>query len=337
VQAAPNQPLPTRPRPPPPTLCAPAQTGFTTDRSNPKYDYAARRAALRATWFPPSQRALDELQAASGLVVRFVIGHSADAAAEGAVRSEAAAHGGFLRLPLQEGYDSLTNKTLTFLRHVAATYDAAYVIKADDDVYLRLDRVPPAVAQWGAAGADYVGCMKTGPIYTSRSQRWFEPQYAVLGGKSYFAHCWGTLYALSGGAAAAVAAMPPGAMRFFANEDVTVGAWMLALNVRHLDDRRLCQTACNEAAVAVYDMPQCAGLCDAAARLPELHAAPQVSAGERGGGRGGALEAAPAGRSSVADARRAHIVPAVQCNTPATRPDGTLPTLPAAIDFTLER
>lgn len=35
------------------------QTGFTTDLTNPKYNYEARRRALRATWFPGSR---DELQ-----------------------------------------------------------------------------------------------------------------------------------------------------------------------------------------------------------------------------------------------------------------------------------
>lgn len=39
---------------------------------------------------------------------------------------------------------------------------------------------------------------------------------------------------LSGRVAADLAAMRPGALRNFANEDVTVGSWMLAMNVRHL-------------------------------------------------------------------------------------------------------
>lgn len=33
------------------------QTGFTTDR-RPKYDYEARRRALRASWFPGSRQEL---------------------------------------------------------------------------------------------------------------------------------------------------------------------------------------------------------------------------------------------------------------------------------------
>jgi len=58
--------------------------------------------------------------------------------------------------------------------------------------------------------------MKNGPVYADRAQRWFEPAHALLGAE-YFTHAWGSLYVLSGRAAAA-AALPPGALRFFNNE-----------------------------------------------------------------------------------------------------------------------
>lgn len=37
--------------------------------------------------------------------------------------------------------------------------------------------------------------------------------------------------------------------------DVTIGAWLLAFNATHWDDRRLCETNCTESSVAVYDIP----------------------------------------------------------------------------------
>ena len=156
--------------------CRLPQTGFTTD-PRPKYNYEARRAALRASWVPPTQAALDRcergakgsqggtgwravgrmsadapcsshwlalwalehlcsiqqhdaptrlpahppaclcrLEAEQGIVVRFVIGHSPDAAREAQVAAEEAEHGGFLRLPLTEGYAGLPTKTIMFLR-----------------------------------------------------------------------------------------------------------------------------------------------------------------------------------------------------------------------------
>jgi hypothetical protein len=247
------------------------QTGFTTNRLNPKYDYLRRRQALRASWFPANRTALAAFEASSEIILRFVAGHSADATAEEELNEEEAQFGGFMRLPLQEEYQSLTNKTLTFFRHVAQTYDADYIIKLDDDVYARLDRLGAAVAQWRSAGVDYVGCMKRGPIHKSPTLRWYEPKHVLLG-DSYFTHCWGSAYALSQRAAHIISTVPADSLRFFANEDVTIGSWMIAFNVTHYHDQRLCAPACTDSSLVVYDFPKCAGLCDPPARLAELHA-----------------------------------------------------------------
>ncbi len=64
----------------------------------------------------------------------------------------------------QEAYLSLANKTLMFLSEAARQYDAQYIVKVDDDVYLRLDRIPHAISQWrdihaGVCG-HHKGCLK---------------------------------------------------------------------------------------------------------------------------------------------------------------------------------
>ena len=51
----------------------------------------------------------------------------------------------------------------------------------------------------------------------------------------------------------------PSSFRFFINEDVTVGAWMLAMNVNHEDNRDLCDPTCKSTSVAVWDIPKCSG------------------------------------------------------------------------------
>ena len=40
--------------------------------------------------------------------------------------------------------------------------------------------------------------------------------------------------------------------------DVTVGSWMLAFNVTHFDDRRLCEPACSATSIAVCVPPHMA-------------------------------------------------------------------------------
>lgn len=52
-------------------------------------------------------------------------------------------------MTLQEQYNSLTNKTVAFLTLITSIYAPQYIVKADDDVYLRVDRIPYAVKQWG--------------------------------------------------------------------------------------------------------------------------------------------------------------------------------------------
>lgn len=47
--------------------------------------------------------------------------------------------------------------------------------------------------------------------------------------------------------------------RMFSNEDVTIGAWMLAMNVNHEDNRALCEPECTQSSVAVWDIPKCSG------------------------------------------------------------------------------
>lgn len=49
--------------------------------------------------------------------------------------------------------------------------------------------------------------------------------------------------------------------RMFSNEDVTIGAWMLAMNVNHENNHELCATDCTATSIAVWDIPKCSGWC----------------------------------------------------------------------------
>lgn len=75
--------------------------------------------------------------------------------------------GGVVRL--QDHYKTLAFKTLAFWQLVIEQYDAKYIIKVDDDNYVRLDRLAIAVRQWDdqGAGAPLAGstacCLKAGP------------------------------------------------------------------------------------------------------------------------------------------------------------------------------
>ena len=251
------------------------QSGVTSSgMEKTDYDYADRRSTIRDTWLRTKDEAFQKKLADHGIVVKFVMGHALDEASEEALVRESRIHGDLLRLDLKESYDNLAEKSHAFFKAVMASYDPSYIIKVDDDVYFKLSRLPSIVQHWTSIGADYIGCMKTGEIQMDPKFKWFEPQHTLLGDASYFAHTWGSVYVLSGAAAQAMLEINKEHLRFFANEDVTVGAWMLALDMKHYDDRRLCLSACGTAGIAVMDMPH-PGLKHVHKRMLELDSTPE--------------------------------------------------------------
>ena len=67
---------------------------------------------------------------------------------------------------MQECYRCLPDKTLAFLIEVNRKWDAKWIAKIDDDVYLTPNRLLRAVPQWDSINADYVGCMKSNDVCT---------------------------------------------------------------------------------------------------------------------------------------------------------------------------
>lgn len=112
------------------------------------------------------------------MVLRFAIGNP-PAELELEIQQEEDASGPFLRIPgkarllsgvslaqecarrrmsrapvqVQDTYKTLTFKTVAFWEVVAQHFSVQYVIKVDDDSYVRLDRLAIAIGQWQAMGA----------------------------------------------------------------------------------------------------------------------------------------------------------------------------------------
>lgn len=91
----------------------------------------------------------------------------------------------------------MIEKMLAFYRVLSAQYDARWVIKADDDVYLSPLRLTAAAAQWDRMGAEYVGCMKQGAVLSQPDHIWFEPVAPLLGSK-YYLHALGAVFVVAG-------------------------------------------------------------------------------------------------------------------------------------------
>lgn len=229
-----------------------------------------RRKALRETWMPSDPEGLFRLEQATGLAFRFIIGKTADSRKMAELNEEIKKYNDFVRIDFEEEYLNLPKKTLAFFKAAYLLFDADFYVKADDDIYLRPDRLATLLAKDRTSSRTYLGCMKKGPVITDPKLKWYEPQGYMLGSE-YFKHAYGPIYALSSEVVASLAMARNDSFRYFINEDVTIGAWMLAMNVNHEDNRDLCDSKCTATSIAVWDIPKCSGLCKAAEKLRELH------------------------------------------------------------------
>ncbi|KAL1204373.1 putative beta-1,3-galactosyltransferase 12 [Cardamine amara subsp. amara] len=234
------------------------------------FDSGDRRASLRSTWFPSDPDALLRLEQATGLAFRFVIGRSKDAKKMAELEKEIKKYRDFVLLDVEEEYLRLPYKTLAYFKAAFQLFEADYYVKADDDIYLRPDRLATLLAKERLHSRTYIGCMKKGPVITDPKLKWYEKQGNLIGNE-YFLHAYGPIYILSVEIVASLAAARNGSLRMFNNEDVSIGSWMLSMDVHHEDNRALCDPRCTPKSIAVWDIPKCSGLCNPESRLKELH------------------------------------------------------------------
>uniref|UniRef100_A0A7C9E1V6 Hexosyltransferase n=1 Tax=Opuntia streptacantha TaxID=393608 RepID=A0A7C9E1V6_OPUST len=229
-----------------------------------------RRRALRQTWLPPDRDGLQRLEEATGLAFRFIIGRTSQEWKMSQLKEEVSVHDDFVLLDIEEEYSKLPYKTLAFFKAAYSLFDSEFYVKADDDIYLRPDRLSLLLAKERSNPQTYIGCMKKGPVFTDPNLKWYEP-LAYLLGKEYFLHAYGPIYALSAKVVRSLISLRNDSFRMFSNEDVTIGSWMLAMNVNHENNHALCSSECTSSSIAVWDIPKCSGLCDPEKKMLELH------------------------------------------------------------------
>ncbi|OMP04398.1 Glycosyl transferase, family 31 [Corchorus olitorius] len=209
---------------------------------NTAFSSRKRRDSVRATWMPQGEER-KKLEEEKGIIMRFVIGHSATSGGilDRAIEAEDRKHGDFLRLEHVEGYLELSAKTKTYFATAAALWDADFYVKVDDDVHVNIATLGATLARHRSKPRVYIGCMKSGPVLAQKGVRYHEPEYWKFGeeGNRYFRHATGQLYAISKDLASYIS-INQHVLHKYANEDVSLGSWFIGLDVEHIDDRRLC-------------------------------------------------------------------------------------------------
>ncbi|KVI06701.1 protein of unknown function DUF4094 [Cynara cardunculus var. scolymus] len=299
------------------------QKAFVVIGINTAFSSKKRRDSVRETWMPTEQilthplvnaceyhwakdplafpRAkLNKLAKEKGIIVRFVIGHSATPGGvlDRAIDAEEEKYQDFLRLNHVEGYHELSTKTRVYFSTAVSIWDAEFYVKVDDDVHVNLGMLVTALARYRSKPRTYIGCMKSGPVLfqksvnffssfvysysfinfrmpspkynkigtkyychvknlvpflsrrmlakclleteLSRGVRYHEPEYWKFGeeGNKYFRHATGQIYAISKDLAAYISSNS-GILHRYANEDVSLGSWLIGLDVQHIDDRSI--------------------------------------------------------------------------------------------------
>ncbi|CAM0955407.1 unnamed protein product [Alopecurus aequalis] len=250
---------------------------------NTAFSSKKRRDSLRDTWVPRGEK-LRRLEKEKGIVVRFVIGHSATpgGALDRAIDVEEAETRDFMRLDHVEGYHELSSKTRIYFATAVATWDAAFYVKVDDDVHVNLGMLTNRLARYRTTPRVYVGCMKSGPVLSQKGVKYHEPESWKFGdeGNKYFRHATGQIYAISRDLASYISINQP-ILHRFANEDVSLGAWLIGLEVEHVDDRSLCcatppdcewKKQAGNVCAASFDW-SCSGICKSVDRMRAIHSA----------------------------------------------------------------
>ncbi|KMT12752.1 hypothetical protein BVRB_4g088460 [Beta vulgaris subsp. vulgaris] len=248
---------------------------------NTAFSSRKRRDSVRATWMPQGEKR-KKLEEEKGIIMRFVIGHSATAGGilDKAVEAEDQKHGDFLRLEHVEGYLELSAKTKIYFATAVAKWDAEFYVKVDDDVHVNIATLGATLIRHRSKPRLYIGCMKSGPVLAQKGVRYHEPEHWKFGddGNKYFRHATGQLYAISRDLATYIS-INQHVLHKYANEDVSLGAWFIGLDVEHIDDRRLCcgtppdcewKAQAGNVCVASFDWT-CSGVCKSVERMKEVH------------------------------------------------------------------
>ncbi|XP_021893822.1 probable beta-1,3-galactosyltransferase 2 isoform X2 [Carica papaya] len=167
---------------------------------NTAFSSRKRRDSVRATWMPQGEKR-KKLEEEKGIIIRFVIGHSATSGGilDRAVEAEDRKHGDIMKLDHVEGYLELSAKTKIYFATAVSLWDADFYVKVDDDVHVNIATLGETLVRHRSKPRVYIGCMKSGPVLSQKGVRYHEPEYWKFGeaGNRYFRHATGQLYAIS--------------------------------------------------------------------------------------------------------------------------------------------
>ncbi|XP_054788204.1 hydroxyproline O-galactosyltransferase HPGT1-like [Prosopis cineraria] len=209
------------------------------------------RDAIRKAWMGTGA-ALKKMEDNKGIVARFVIGRSANRGdqLDRDIDRENRQTNDFMILDNHvEANEELPKKAKLFFALAADKWEAEFYAKVNDDVYVNIDALGATLATHLDKPRVYIGCMKSGEVFSEPNHKWYEPEWWKFGDKkSYFRHASGEMYVISR-ALAKFILINRSILRTYAHDDVSAGSWFLGLDVKHVDEGKFCCSSWSSGAI----------------------------------------------------------------------------------------
>ncbi|KAL8581846.1 hypothetical protein ACOMHN_010220 [Nucella lapillus] len=186
-----------------------------------------QRNTIRKTWVSDAP--------ADSILVKFVIGtRNVSEEALQSINREQFLHNDLLLFPtFAESYANLTTKLLYTLQWVDLTMDYKYLLKADDDSYVRVGLIlkelrhkPSERLYWG---------FFNGRAHVKKSGKWAEKAWFLC--DRYLPYALGGGYVLSSDLVHYVSTNNQ-FLQHYLSEDVSLGTWLASLKIDRIHDER---------------------------------------------------------------------------------------------------
>ncbi|KAJ0267198.1 Hydroxyproline O-galactosyltransferase HPGT1 [Hirschfeldia incana] len=220
--------------------------GIMTSFGNKK-----KRDAVRQAWMGTGA-SLKKIETEKGVIARFVIGRSANKgdSMDKSIDSENSQSDDFVILDdVVEAPEEASKKVKLFFAYAAERWDAQFYAKAIDNIYVNIDALGSTLAAHLENPRAYIGCMKSGEVFSEPNQKWYEPEWWKFGDKkAYFRHAYGEMYVITH-ALASFVSINRDILHSYAHDDVSTGSWFMGLDVKHVDEGKLCCSAWSSEAI----------------------------------------------------------------------------------------
>ncbi|XXG68354.1 hypothetical protein AAC387_Pa06g1461 [Persea americana] len=206
-------------------------------------NHFAERMAIRKTWMQSAAIKSSEV------VARFFVALNQRNEVNAALKKEADYFGDTLIIPFMDRYELVVLKTLAICEYGVYNLSAAYIMKSDDDTFIRVDSVLKEIDRVKSKSSLYMGNLNLmhRPL---RSGKW-AVTYEEWPEAVYPPYANGPGYIISNDIARFITSQYANqSLRLFKMEDVSMGLWVEQFNssktVQYSHNWKFCQFGCLE-------------------------------------------------------------------------------------------